>query len=133
MGTEKRQILIVDDVELNRAILAELFQDSYEVLEAENGCQALELLEAHHDAILIVLLDIIMPGYGRLRDASEHGPPHVEGRNPRRTHHLRKFRQRPFKGLRTRRFGHHQQAVQSEYRQATRRQHHRTLPAQAPS
>ena len=69
MGTEKRQILIVDDVELNRAILAELFQDSYEVLEAENGCQALELLEAHHDAILIVLLDIIMPvmdGFGVL-------------------------------------------------------------------
>ena len=61
MGTEKRQILVVDDVELNRAILAELFQDSYEVLEAENGCQALELLEAHHDDILIVLLDIIMP------------------------------------------------------------------------
>ena len=61
MGTEKRQILIVDDVELNRAILAELFQDSYEVFEAENGCQALELLEAHHDDILIVLLDIIMP------------------------------------------------------------------------
>ena len=73
MGTEKRQILVVDDVELNRAILAELFQDSYEVLEAENGCQALELLEAHHDNILIVLLrqqheeislvllDIIMP------------------------------------------------------------------------
>ena len=61
MGTEKRQILIVDDVELNRAILAELFQDSYEVLEAENGCQALELLEAHHDNILIVLLDIIIP------------------------------------------------------------------------
>ena len=51
MGTEKRQILVVDDVELNRAILAELFQDSYEVLEAENGCQALELLEAHHDDI----------------------------------------------------------------------------------
>lgn len=61
MGTEKRQILVVDDVELNRAILAELFQDSYEVLEAENGCQALELLEAHHEDILIVLLDIIMP------------------------------------------------------------------------
>ena len=61
MGMEKRQILVVDDVELNRAILAELFQDSYEVLEAENGCQALELLEAHHDDILIVLLDIIMP------------------------------------------------------------------------
>ena len=37
MGTEKRQILVVDDVELNRAILAELFQDSYEVLEAETA------------------------------------------------------------------------------------------------
>ena len=56
MGTEKRQILVVDDVELNRAILAELFQDSYEVLEAENGCQALELLEAHHDDIRIIKL-----------------------------------------------------------------------------
>lgn len=61
MGTRKRQILVVDDVELNRAILAELFQDSYEVLEAENGRQALELLEARHEDILIVLLDIIMP------------------------------------------------------------------------
>ena len=123
MGTEKRQILVVDDVELNRAILAELFQDSYEVLEAENGCQALELLEAHHDAILIVLLDIIMPemdGFAVLEEMRAHG-------------WLEEFRQRPFKGLRTRRFGHHQQAVQSEYRQAPRRQHHRTLPAQAPS
>lgn len=61
MGTRKRQILVVDDVELNRAILAELFQDSYEVLEAENGRQALELLEVRHEDILIVLLDIIMP------------------------------------------------------------------------
>lgn len=61
MGTRKRQILVVDDVELNRAILAELFQDSYEVFEAENGRQALELLEARHEDILIVLLDIIMP------------------------------------------------------------------------
>ena len=125
MGTEKRQILIVDDVELNRAILAELFQDSYEVLEAENGCQALELLEAHHDAILIVLLDIIMPvmdGFEMLQNMALRT---WKEEIPVVLNHLRK--------LRTRRFGHHQQAVQSEYRQATRRQHHRTLPAQAPS
>ena len=46
MGTEKRQILVVDDVELNRAILAELFQDSYEVLEADHGGNALALQNA---------------------------------------------------------------------------------------
>ena len=38
-------ILIVDDVELNRAILSELFQKEYSILEAENGAEALELLE----------------------------------------------------------------------------------------
>ena len=35
-------ILIVDDVELNRAILSELFQKEYSILEAENGAEALE-------------------------------------------------------------------------------------------
>ena len=50
---EKRKILVVDDVELNRAILAELFHDVYEVLEAENGLQALELLEEHHEDVLV--------------------------------------------------------------------------------
>ena len=122
MGTEKRQILVVDDVELNRAILAELFQDSYEVLEAENGCQALELLEAHHDAILIVLLDIIMPvmdGFEMLQNMA----------------HRTWKEEIPVVLITSENSdnGHHQQAVQSEYRQAPRRQHHRTLPAQAPS
>ena len=37
--------MIVDDVELNRAILSELFQKEYSILEAENGAEALELLE----------------------------------------------------------------------------------------
>nr|WP_294511535.1 diguanylate cyclase [uncultured Bilophila sp.] len=68
---EKRKILVVDDVELNRAILAELFHDAYEVLEAENGLQALELLEEHHEDVLVVLLDVIMPvmdGFEMLRN-----------------------------------------------------------------
>ena len=68
---EKRKILVVDDVELNRAILAELFHDVYEVLEAENGLQALELLEEHHEDVLVVLLDVIMPvmdGFEMLRN-----------------------------------------------------------------
>lgn len=37
---DKQTILIVDDVELNRAILAELFSDIYNILEAENGREA---------------------------------------------------------------------------------------------
>ena len=130
MGTEKRQILVVDDVELNRAILAELFQDSYEVLEAENGCQALELLEAHHDDILIVLLDIIMPvmdGFEMLQNMAhrtwKEEIPVVLITSENSDNAL-------LKGYE---LGVHQQAVQSEYRQAPRRQHHRTLPAQAPS
>lgn len=58
-------------MEPNRAVLAKLFQDSYEAFEAENGCQALELLEAHRDDILIMLLDIVMPamdGSGMLQN-----------------------------------------------------------------
>ena len=35
-------ILIVDDSELNRAILKEIFKDSYEIMEAENGQECLE-------------------------------------------------------------------------------------------
>lgn len=57
----KRIILIVDDVELNRAIISEVFKNEYAILEAENGAQAIELLEQHLTSVSIVLLDIIMP------------------------------------------------------------------------
>lgn len=46
---DKQTILIVDDVELNRAILAELFSDIYHILEAENGREALDILEKDID------------------------------------------------------------------------------------
>lgn len=54
-------ILIVDDMEINRAILAEGFKDEYEILEAENGLQAIEMLDSNIN-IAAVLLDLIMPG-----------------------------------------------------------------------
>ena len=44
----KLKVLVVDDVEMNRIILSELFADSYNVLEAENGEQALLLLRQYH-------------------------------------------------------------------------------------
>jgi len=54
-------ILIVDDVELNRAILSELFQKEYSILEAENGAEALELIEQNGGRIKVMLLDLVMP------------------------------------------------------------------------
>ncbi len=58
---EKRIILIVDDVELNRAIISEVLKNEYAVLEAENGVEAVKLMEQHHKSLSIVLLDILMP------------------------------------------------------------------------
>ena len=48
-GPIKPKLLIVDDVELNRAILSELFCGEYDVLEAENGKKAIEILEIYAD------------------------------------------------------------------------------------
>ena len=53
-------ILIVDDQEINRTILAEGFKDGYETIEAENGRQAIEILEQNPN-IAAVLLDLVMP------------------------------------------------------------------------
>lgn len=57
---EKQTILIADDSEMNRAILAEMLGDSYVILEAENGCKAIESMQCRAD-IDLVLLDIMMP------------------------------------------------------------------------
>ena len=57
----KRKLLVVDDVELNRLILKNLFEEQFEVLEAENGLTALGLIELHKDNLAGVLLDLIMP------------------------------------------------------------------------
>ena len=59
---KKDTILIVDDLEVNRWILAESFGDSYEILEADGGEQALVLLEQYRADISVILLDLIMPG-----------------------------------------------------------------------
>ncbi len=57
----RNKILIVDDMLINRAILAEGFKENYEILEAEDGYQAIDLLSSNQN-IAAVLLDLIMPG-----------------------------------------------------------------------
>ena len=43
--SDKQRILIADDSEMNRAILTEMLGEEYEILEAENGQQAIEMIE----------------------------------------------------------------------------------------
>ncbi|MDR2610805.1 MAG: response regulator [Clostridiales Family XIII bacterium] len=57
---KKQKLLIVDDIEINRMIIAELFSGKYEVIEARDGKEALDVINAVPD-IAIVLLDIVMP------------------------------------------------------------------------
>jgi len=67
----RNSILIVDDIEINRGILAEMLEDDYSILQAENGVQALEMLEEHSEEIILVLLDLVMPvmdGYEVLKE-----------------------------------------------------------------
>ena len=58
---DRNILLIVDDVELNRMLLRNVFEEEYNILEAENGEQALFLIKQYQDSIAAILLDIVMP------------------------------------------------------------------------
>lgn len=58
---QKQTILIVDDSEMNRSILADMLGEEYDILEAEDGVQALAALQKYGLGISLVLLDNIMP------------------------------------------------------------------------
>ena len=57
--TQKKQILIVEDNEFNRAMLSEILSHEYQVLEAENGQVALDILQQHKNSISLILLDVV--------------------------------------------------------------------------
>ena len=58
----KSQILLVDDSAMNRMMLKEILGGDYSILEAENGQECLEKMQAEAGNIALVLLDINMPG-----------------------------------------------------------------------
>lgn len=58
---QKLKILIVDDSELNREILTDILESQYDIIEAENGKMAVEILEKRLSEIVIVMLDLVMP------------------------------------------------------------------------
>ena len=57
----KQMILIVDDSEMNRAILSHMLEKDYRILEASNGVECLEMMQQYGTGISLVLLDIVMP------------------------------------------------------------------------
>lgn len=61
MAEQRKKIIIIDDVELNRTILGEAFSKNYDVLEAKDGWEGLEKILANQDDIAAIFLDIIMP------------------------------------------------------------------------
>lgn len=71
-------ILIVDDDEINRAILENIFSSQYKVAEADNGRLGLEKILRNKEQLCAVLLDVVMPemdGLQVLRRLNEEGIP----------------------------------------------------------
>lgn len=71
----KSTVLIVDDMEINRVILTEGFKDTYNIIEAENGQQAVDIINSDVP-ISAVLLDLMMPvmnGIDVLRNMDKSG------------------------------------------------------------
>lgn len=65
-----RKIIIADDNSINRKILNAVLCNEYEIIEAENGREAMKILKLQSDEISAMLLDLLMPemdGYEVLR------------------------------------------------------------------
>lgn len=60
----KRHVLIVEDENINQMILGDMLEDSYELLFASDGIEALEQVKSHIDDLALVLLDLQMPNMG---------------------------------------------------------------------
>ena len=58
---KKNTILIVDDDEMAKRSLYDVFKTEYDILDASNGKEALKLLEKNIDEVVAIVLDLIMP------------------------------------------------------------------------
>ncbi|MCB5387536.1 response regulator [Blautia glucerasea] len=57
----KQKILIADDSEMNRELLAAILEEEYDIIQAKDGVQAVDCLQKHAEEISLLLLDIVMP------------------------------------------------------------------------
>ena len=58
---EKRTILIADDAQINREMIKFIFEEQYEVLEAQDGEETIAILDEHAEELAVLFLDLIMP------------------------------------------------------------------------
>lgn len=58
----KQKILIIDDSDINRDILTNILQEDYQILEARDGAEGIDMIEQYGNQLSVVLLDILMPG-----------------------------------------------------------------------
>lgn len=71
-----QQILIVDDSDMNRAMLREILKDNYSILEVGNGVECLSCVEHMGPSLSLILLDLNMPemdGFEVLAELSRLG------------------------------------------------------------
>lgn len=71
-----QQILIVDDSDMNRAMLREILKDNYSILEAGNGAECLSCVKHMGSSLSLILLDLNMPemdGFEVLAELSRLG------------------------------------------------------------
>ena len=67
----KYKVLIVDGADINRELLAEILKDDYDVIQAREGRQALDIIQEEKEKLSVILLDLIMPqmdGFSLLKD-----------------------------------------------------------------
>ena len=57
----KQKILIADDSEMNRELLAAILEEEYDIIQANDGVQAVDCLQRQAEEISLLLLDIVMP------------------------------------------------------------------------
>lgn len=57
----KYKILIVDDSAMNRTILADILEDNFEILEASDGIEAIQIIKKQNNDLSLILLDLVMP------------------------------------------------------------------------
>lgn len=81
---ERQTILIVDDSEMNRMMLTEILGAHYQYIEAENGRQAIHLLQKNL-MVDLILLDIHMPEMDGFQVLEQLNQGAMDGRNSR--HH----------------------------------------------
>lgn len=59
--SKKNTILIVDDEEIVKKSLQAVLEEEYDILGAENGQAALDMLAIHVESIAVIVLDVVMP------------------------------------------------------------------------